>query len=146
MPFVHSTSDHHHDLPDYDPKGSMSTTVKEGGPTRRKRTHSQSAADTSGGPSSGVAELKRHERLWFDDGNTVLVAQQTSFKIHRGVLAIHSDVFKNLFTIPQPVEVEHVDDCPVVHLDDTAVDVAHFLSALYGLQCVYPYHLLAIFV
>jgi BTB/POZ domain len=50
----------------------------------------------------------RRGDLWFDDGNIVLVPEsesdesQIAFKVHRGVLSRHSEVFQSMFDIPQP--------------------------------------------
>ncbi|KZP19048.1 hypothetical protein FIBSPDRAFT_791230, partial [Athelia psychrophila] len=70
--------------------------------------------------------------VWYDDGNVVLQAQNTQFKVYRGVLAQSSSVFKDMFTFPQPpsAEMELIDGCPVVHLSDRAEDVRYILQAL----------------
>lgn len=79
------------------------------------------------------ADSKIHGRgdPWFEDGNVVLVASQTSFKVHRGVLAKHSDVFQGLFNIPQPEDAEKYEGVPVIKMTDNPDDVSVFLAALY---------------
>ena len=70
--------------------------------------------------------------IWFEDGNVVLQAQSTQFRVHRGVLSANSAIFADLFTIPQPASEELVDGCPVVQLSDSAEDLCHILEAIYN--------------
>ncbi|KAF8882017.1 hypothetical protein BD779DRAFT_1675193 [Infundibulicybe gibba] len=75
--------------------------------------------------------------FWFTDGNIVIVAGHAGFKVHRGQLERHSDVFSGLFSIPQPAHDDTVEDgdliegCAWVEFFDAPEDVFHFLSALY---------------
>jgi len=70
-------------------------------------------------------------RLWLDDGSVVIQAELTQFRVHRTVLSRHSQVFRNMFSVPQPVYEDNIEGCPIVHLSDSAQDVSHLLSALY---------------
>ena len=70
-------------------------------------------------------------QFWFADGNVVIIAGSTAFKVHRGQLERHSEVFKDLFTIPQPAVQEVFDGSPWVELHDAPADVLHLLMALY---------------
>lgn len=56
--------------------------------------------------------------IWYDDGNVVLQAQNTQFKVYRGILAQSSPVFKDMFMLPQPSleGTQLVEGCPVVQL------------------------------
>lgn len=69
--------------------------------------------------------------FWFSDGNTVIVAGRTAFKVHRGQLERHSEVFSDLFSLPQPADQELIDGVPCVTLHDEPDDVLHLLRALY---------------
>jgi hypothetical protein len=69
--------------------------------------------------------------FWFIDGNIVIVAGQAAFKVHRGQLERHSDVFNDMFSIPQPTDQEMIDGCFWVELYDRPSDVFCFLRALY---------------
>ncbi|KZP13428.1 hypothetical protein FIBSPDRAFT_936380 [Athelia psychrophila] len=40
-------------------------------------------------------------QCWLDDGNIVIQAEKTQFKVHRS-LAAHSPIFKDVFLMPQP--------------------------------------------
>ena len=50
--------------------------------------------DTLAAMSLGVEEIKENSPLWLDDGNLVLTTACTAFKVHRGILERHSEVFK----------------------------------------------------
>lgn len=68
---------------------------------------------------------------WFEDGNLILEAGETRFRISRGVLAARSPVFQEMLLFPQPPGEELVDGCPVVRLHDSPEDVGYFLKAIY---------------
>ena len=74
--------------------------------------------------------FKRGE-VWFDDGNIVLFAQDTAFRVHQGVLSKSSQIFATMFTIPQPPDGGTIEGCPVVCLTDSSMDVERILSILY---------------
>ncbi|KAF7984444.1 hypothetical protein HWV62_14526 [Athelia sp. TMB] len=71
--------------------------------------------------------------LWLEDGNIVLQAEDTQFKVHRSMLSRHSSVFRDMFMVPQPpiLNADVVDGCAVVELSDSAEDLTHALRALY---------------
>ncbi|KAG6858739.1 hypothetical protein C0991_002104, partial [Blastosporella zonata] len=69
--------------------------------------------------------------FWFLDGNIVIIAGQAAFKVHRGQLERHSDVFNSLFSLPQPQDDDLFEGCVYVELQDNPSDVFYFLSALY---------------
>ncbi|KIY74005.1 hypothetical protein CYLTODRAFT_386164 [Cylindrobasidium torrendii FP15055 ss-10] len=71
--------------------------------------------------------------IWFEDGNVVLIAEKTAFKVHRGQLARHSEVFDGLFSLPVPMNsCESFDGCPSVQMHgDQARDWRYFLGAIY---------------
>ncbi|KZP23479.1 hypothetical protein FIBSPDRAFT_698028, partial [Athelia psychrophila] len=70
--------------------------------------------------------------IWFEDGNVVLEAERKQFKVHRGMLARSSSIFRDMFTVPQPQnpEEESVDGCVIIRLPDSAEDVEIVLQAL----------------
>ncbi|KAG2351615.1 hypothetical protein BDR07DRAFT_1583041 [Suillus spraguei] len=61
----------------------------------------------------------------------VLIADSAAFKVHHGQLERHSEVFRDLFSVPQPVDQNLVDGCPSVELHDRPTDLYHLLIALY---------------
>lgn len=69
--------------------------------------------------------------FWFADGNMILIARSTAFKVHRGQLERHSEVFRDVFSIPQPAVQDLLDGCPWVEMHDEPADVLCLLMALY---------------
>lgn len=80
--------------------------------------------------SSSNNGLAHHEEFWFDDGNIVLVAGNTAFRVYRGLLSAHSTVFSDMFEASSPMDGETLEGCPVVRLSDSAQDLAHLLKIL----------------
>ncbi|KAI0714930.1 hypothetical protein C8Q76DRAFT_728758 [Earliella scabrosa] len=79
-------------------------------------------------------QTRKDAELWFEDGNVVVIAQQTAFRVHRGVLSRHSKTFGDVFTLPQspdPGAIETMDGCPVVRIPDSSHDFKHLLHAMY---------------
>lgn len=78
-----------------------------------------------------IADMTRSS-VWFDDGNIVIQAKETLFKVHKSVLALHSPVFKDMFSIPQPPQEGEImiEGCPVIRVSDSPVDVTIVLEAL----------------
>ena len=86
----------------------------------------------TGVAGSSLHQLERHHpSLWFEDGSIVIRAQETLFKVHRSLLALHSPIFTSMFSIPQPCEQELIEGCSVVDLPDNADDVTCILKAIY---------------
>ncbi|KAJ7094272.1 hypothetical protein C8R44DRAFT_645397 [Mycena epipterygia] len=76
-------------------------------------------------------DIARSE-IWLPDGNVVLQAHDTQFRVHWGVLSLHSSVFRDIQGLPQPPEQPSVEGCPVVELSDSVEDVNNLLKALYN--------------
>ena len=93
--------------------------------------NSSSPLHPSPAPSAlSLAHLDGHPEFWFDDGNIILIAQQTGFRIFRGLLAVQSTVFADMFAAASSQPDETLDGCPVVHLTDSPLDLAHLLRIL----------------
>ncbi|KAF8216781.1 hypothetical protein K438DRAFT_2007554 [Mycena galopus ATCC 62051] len=69
--------------------------------------------------------------MWFSDGNVVLQAANTQFRVHWGVLALHSTVFRDMQSLPQPPDQPSIDGCSIVEVFDDPGDVQYLLKALY---------------
>lgn len=79
-----------------------------------------------------TVSLTRHGEFWLYDGSIVLAVENTLFRVHQTILANHSEVFADLFTIPQPDGEEMIDGCHVVRLfDDNENQFADLLRAMY---------------
>ncbi|KAG6828380.1 hypothetical protein H0H92_008180 [Tricholoma furcatifolium] len=87
-------------------------------------------ARTSSLCSSGFPHFTRTD-FWFLDGNIIIIAGQAAFKVHRGQLERHSEIFNGLFTIPQPEDAVLFEGCLCMELHDDPSDIFYFLSALY---------------
>lgn len=74
-------------------------------------------------------------KLWFKDGNIVLIVKSTAFRVYRGVLAAVSPVFSDMFAAPRLLSGDRVDGCPVVRLDDAVEDMTNFLQVLFEYVC-----------
>ncbi|PPR03903.1 hypothetical protein CVT24_008095 [Panaeolus cyanescens] len=122
---------------------------------RKLSGDSQDEMDVSGPDTN---KMKRSFRFWFHDGNVVLQTEDKQFRVHRSLLALHSKVFADMFSIPQPVQDpsssasvsgsgltttdglnEMVEGCPVVRIYDDSSDISVLLSVLYGLDTVRDY-------
>lgn len=81
-----------------------------------------------------LAQRKRHNTLWFEDGSVVLSTPDVLFRVFRSTLSRHSPIFRDMFSLPQSSNVpeeETMDGVPVVELHDDPEDLAHLLSALH---------------
>ena len=81
--------------------------------------------------ASKIETLNHSDLYWFIDGNVVLQAEETLYRVHRFMFAHHSEVFKDMFSIPQPSVVTEVEECPVVPLTDKKEDIENLISLLY---------------
>ncbi|KAI1786586.1 hypothetical protein LXA43DRAFT_51311 [Ganoderma leucocontextum] len=73
----------------------------------------------------------RDPDFWFDDGNIVIIADRTCFRIHRSVLARHSDVLADRLGLEHGPRDNTADGCPVIHVADSARSFKGLLSLLY---------------
>ncbi|KAI0788373.1 hypothetical protein C8Q74DRAFT_1195685 [Fomes fomentarius] len=101
-------------------------------------------SDSSPTNTGSTASIIRDSEIWFDDGNIIVIAQQTAFRFHRGVLSRHSVVFRELFGIPysstsEPGIPDSMEGCPAVHVTDTSCDFRRLLCAIYdGMSYMHP--------
>ncbi|KAK7690546.1 hypothetical protein QCA50_005644 [Cerrena zonata] len=72
--------------------------------------------------------------LWHDDGNIILIAEDTPFKVHKSMLSKKSEIFRDMFSLPQPAtldESELMDGIPAVSMSDSWIDLRCILLAIY---------------
>lgn len=97
--------------------------------------------------------FQRHPVLYFADGNVCLSAThglaahvctevnevhvpaqplEIVFRVHQSVLSLHSPIFKDLFALPSPPEVNDTyDKAPLVRMPDRADELEALLKAFY---------------
>lgn len=78
------------------------------------------------------------KEVWFSDGNLVVQAENTLFKVFRGILTHESALFHDMLSLPQPQQPdgdqtssEMYEGCAVVKLQDDARDIQILLAALH---------------
>jgi hypothetical protein len=99
--------------------------------SKKQRTHISNAGDE--------IEIYESPDLWFDDGNIIIrtfLSDKTHivYKVHKSILASHSNVFHDLFDGPQAafdIASERYEGLSVVELQDSPSEVNDFLKALY---------------
>lgn len=82
--------------------------------------------------------LVRSSEVWFKDGNIILQAEDTLFKVYRGILSRESPFFRDMFSLPQ-TDVNaagRLEECPIIVVHDKADELKSFLSAMLN----YEYH------
>ncbi|KAJ7615666.1 hypothetical protein DFH06DRAFT_1239749 [Mycena polygramma] len=77
------------------------------------------------------SETHRVEGLWFEDGNLVLQAGSSQYRVYRGQLGAQSLVFRDMLQLPQPTDSELVEGCPFVRLPDSEVEATPFFKAMF---------------
>ena len=59
-----------------------------------------------------AGEPARSQKVWFDDGNVILQAENVQFRAHRSILSKHSVILASLLDTAQPGGEETVEGCP----------------------------------
>ncbi|KAJ7070058.1 hypothetical protein C8F01DRAFT_542043 [Mycena amicta] len=90
-------------------------------------------------PEAAQLDIARSPHYWFDEGSVILQVESTQFRVAKSILAMHSTVLRDMFTLPLPADEPLVENCPVVILPgDTAEDWARLLSAMYPKSFLRP--------
>ena len=86
---------------------------------------------------NSASDLTPHPTLWYDDGSVVLQVEMTMFHIHHSILSAHSEIFKDMFAIPQSPSMAsdgRIDGCPIIKISgDTAQNWENTLLAIYDI-------------
>lgn len=77
--------------------------------------------------------------IWFRDGTVVIVCTdceviKMGFRVNQSILSLNSSVFKDMFCVVQPDQVnagEVFEGCPIVYLPDDPFAMNHLLRMLY---------------
>jgi hypothetical protein len=102
-------------------------------PRKRARTDDDLSADAP--PSSQEKPIIRGSP-WLYDGNIILQAEDTQFRVLESILTMNSAVFRDMLSMPQLEGQEKVEGCPVVVMHDTALDLGRLLEAMFLHECV----------
>ena len=109
------------------------TTSSGNGPSRKRARVNE---------DEKTPDLQKDEEVWLSDGNIVVVAaNKIAFRVHKSILALQSEVFSDLFSLPGADEAtpETMDGCPVVHVSDSPDDIRRlFLVLCCGKKCATP--------
>ncbi|KAI0046530.1 hypothetical protein FA95DRAFT_1520176 [Auriscalpium vulgare] len=106
-------------------------TDNSGPALKRRREDEGPNSDACGPAASGTTTFRRSGEVWMEDGNIILVSQDVGYRVHRGVLANNSVVFRDMFANSAPSADEVVDGCAVLHLQDVTDDLCHLLKMMY---------------
>lgn len=98
--------------------------------------------DAAGAAGSlSISQRGRHNTLWFNDGTVILATSTVLFRIYGGILAHHSPVFRDMFSLPQPQTVPSASETydwesnaygvPIVEVYDDPQDLEHLLCAIF---------------
>ncbi|TFK22912.1 hypothetical protein FA15DRAFT_643399 [Coprinopsis marcescibilis] len=108
---------------------------------KRKRTSlgQQSHDGASTSTEKPHSTCIRSPSCWFEDGNIVIRAENTLFRVHKSILSIQSTVLCDTFSVPQPMVHDpesESEGCLVLEFnDDSSADWTHVLELIYyGLQ------------
>ncbi|EDR01758.1 uncharacterized protein LACBIDRAFT_333017 [Laccaria bicolor S238N-H82] len=84
-------------------------------------------------------DLITHSKIWFDDGSVVIQAEQTQFRVHRGMLSRQSSIFRDMFSVPQPPGDQEpvIEGCSIVHVSESSQDWEGLLTLMYDNLRVY---------
>ncbi len=105
--------------------------------SKRPREEDTEASDSAQAKVKKVCcdamKLVHDEEFWYEDGTIILVARDVEFRVYKGILADHSSVFADMFSLPQPTFLPSTAaplDVPSVYLEDSPEDLRHILRAL----------------
>ena len=81
---------------------------------------------------NSAQSLVRHPSLWFEDGNIIIQAERTLFKVFKSVLSRESHFFKDMFSLPQPTTLSDIyESCPLLRVHESADDFSVLLRAVF---------------
>ncbi|KAF7297677.1 BTB domain-containing protein [Mycena kentingensis (nom. inval.)] len=98
-------------------------------PAKRPRSD-----DAAAGPDT--TPIERSPEFWLDDGNIILQVESTQFRVMKSFLAMHSTVFRDMFSVPLPPDEPLVEGCPVVVLTgDTKIEWDSLFRVMFPKVC-----------
>ncbi|KAA1468955.1 hypothetical protein DENSPDRAFT_834459 [Dentipellis sp. KUC8613] len=107
----------------------------DSGPSLKRRRSDDGDEHAEDNPSKD--SFTRDEDLWMEDGNLIIVCESVGFRIHRGILARHSKVFRDTFAIGgQYPDQEMYENAAVLRLPDSEDEFKELLRSIYDIR--YP--------
>lgn len=95
----------------------------------KTRTGSEKRVEPSPPPEDDA--IVKHPDFYFPDGSVVIIVENTAFRIHKYVLARHSEIFNGMWDVPQPPTSDMYDGCPSVKLTDSKTDFIDVMRVMY---------------
>ncbi|VDC06098.1 unnamed protein product [Peniophora sp. CBMAI 1063] len=76
---------------------------------------------------------EKYKDMCFEDATILLhcLPSSIAFRVHRGVLAVHSEVFRDMFALAQPSDSGPENTLPVVHMHDDPEKLYRLLKYIY---------------
>ncbi len=85
---------------------------------------------------------KRHDELWFDDGDLVLIAGGIEFRVYKEPLLVHSPILRDMLladgegSATDGAHISHENDnkqpvLAILRLSDSPEDLEHFLQGFF---------------
>lgn len=84
--------------------------------------------------------VTRHPTLWIDDGNVVLVVENTGFRVHRSTLLRHLAFFQAMFSLPQPAATSQEglsEGCHIIDIPDEDLETMTIVLGVLYLEDTY---------
>ncbi|KDQ17865.1 hypothetical protein BOTBODRAFT_171575 [Botryobasidium botryosum FD-172 SS1] len=105
------------------------------GPEPPKKKVKHASVEPSSGP---ITVRTRDHKYYFEDGNIILLVEDTLFNVHRSLLAQDSSIFGSTFSLPVSQTTSSdlegsSDDSPFLLPGESAENFRLLLMALYGL-------------
>ncbi|KAI1787705.1 hypothetical protein LXA43DRAFT_683603 [Ganoderma leucocontextum] len=103
----------------------------DAGPSRKRTRLEDSEED--GNLSLPTSSIPKDDDVWLSDGSIVVVAaDKVAFRVHKSLLSLRSEIFRDLFSLPNvdAATAEVMDGCPVVRVSDSPEDIRRLFLVL----------------
>ena len=82
-------------------------------------------------PIDDLVALVPHETFYFEEGNVEVVCGNTLFRVHTGIMLLHSPALRRMFSRTSLDAAESPNGCPRILFTDTATDFNTLLKTIY---------------
>ncbi|KAJ7030196.1 hypothetical protein C8F04DRAFT_1114197 [Mycena alexandri] len=104
--------------------------------TPKTERDEETSLDLPAYPEAG--NLKRVDCLWFEDDTLILRAEDSIYRVSKGVLMARSDVLNTLICGLAKSNLATLENCFVLKLNHSAEDVTSFLKAIFDSDFFLP--------